>query len=102
MNFTVETDFTLYASEWKEKIASRLFAYALVGYTASIKRGYDYVNDVYKKETFYNDAVASLGFGFDFTFFGHLSIPVQFGFMGTFPQDTQIGFCGGIGLRYAW
>ena len=59
-------------------------------------------NDVYKKETFYNDAVASLGFGFDFTFFGHLSIPVQFGFMGTFPDDPQVGFCGGIALRYTW
>lgn len=104
MNFTVETDFTLYASEWKEKIASRLFAYALVGYTACITKSYDYNSSTpsLKTETFVSNAVASLGFGFDFTFFGHLSIPVQFGFMGTFPQDTQIGFCGGIGLRYAW
>ena len=102
MNFTVETDFTLFSSEWKDKIASRLFAYALAGYTATLERGYDYINDVPKKEKFHSNAVASLGFGFDFTFFGHLSVPVQFGFMGTFPQDTQVGFCGGIGLRYAW
>lgn len=102
MNISLQTDFTLYENEWRDKIASRLFAYALAGYTANIERGYDYVNDVQKKEEFHQNAIASIGFGFDFIFFEHLSVPVQFGFMGSFPNDTRIGFCGGVGIRYAW
>ena len=102
MNLTVETDFTLFETEWKDKISSRLFAYALAGYDARIKRTYDYELDKKVSEDFISNAIASVGFGFDFIFFGHLSVPVQFGFMGTFPNDTKVGFCGGIGIRYSW
>ena len=103
-NLTVETDFTLYENQWRDKIASRLFAYALAGYDARYERSYDYSKDDagIKTEKMHNNAIASLGFGFDFIFFDHLSVPVQFGFMGTFPDDPQVGFCGGIGLRYSW
>ena len=102
-NFTVETDFTLFENNWKDKICSRLFAYAMVGYTGYIERTWDYGEpESTKTETMHNNAVASAGFGFDFIFFEHLSVPVQFGFMGTFPDDPLVGFCGGVGLRYAW
>ena len=104
-NITVETDFTLFENQWRDKIASRLFAYAMLGYDARYERTYTYPDGAehpVKIEKFHNNAIASLGFGFDFIFFDHLSVPVQFGFMGTFPDDTQVGFCGGIGLRYSW
>ena len=102
MNLTVHTDFTLYETDWRDKICSRLFAYALAGYDARIARTYDYENDKKKTETFVSNAIASAGFGFDFIFFDHLSVPVQFGFMGTFPNEPKVGFCGGIGVRYSW
>ena len=104
-NFSVETDFKLYETNWRDKVASRLFAYALAGYMADSEYSYDYSvenPESTKKLKKSNDAVASLGFGFDFIFFEHLSVPIQFGFMGTFPDDPQVGFCGGIGLRYSW
>ena len=103
-NVTVETDFTLYENNWRDKICSRLFAYSMVGYTGKLERtwNYDAPEGSQKKEKLHNNALASLGFGFDFIFFDHLSVPIQFGFMGTFPDDTQVGFCGGIGIRYAW
>ena len=103
-NFTVETDFTLFENNWKDKICSRLFAYGMVGYVGQLERTWDYekAEGSQKTEKMHNNALASLGFGFDFIFFDHLSVPIQFGFMGTFPDDTQLGFCGGIGLRYAW
>ena len=103
-NITVETDFTLFENQWREKICSRLFAYAMTGYTGKYERSYDYSQSEtgIKIEKMHNNAIASLGFGFDFIFFDHLSVPVQFGFMGTFPDDTQVGFCGGVGLRYSW
>ena len=75
----------------------------MLGYDSRFERTYDYSKDpVDKTEKFHNNALASVGFGFDFIFFGHLSVPVQFGFMGSFPDDPQVGFCGGIALRYAW
>ena len=103
-SFTVETDFTLFENNWKDKICSRLFAYAMAGYVGVYERtwNYDAPEGSQKTEKMHNNALASLGFGFDFIFFDHLSVPIQFGFMGTFPDDTQVGFCGGIGLRYAW
>ena len=104
-SFTVETDFKLYETNWRDKVASRLFAYALAGYMGSIVYEYDYTNenpDSTKKKVTSNDAVTSIGFGFDFIFFDHLSVPIQFGFMGTFPDNPNVAFCGGIALRYTW
>ena len=105
MSFTVETDFTLFENNWKDKISSRLFAYGLVGYAGKLDHtwSYDELSEgSTKTDTIHNNAVLSAGFGFDFIFFDHLSVPVQFGFMGTFPDDPQVGFCGGIALRYTW
>ena len=104
INITVETDFTLYENNWKDKICSRLFAYGLVGYEGKMERTWEYGDPFGEKstDTMHNNAVASAGFGFDFIFFDHLSVPVQFGFLGTFPDNPQVGFCGGIALRYTW
>lgn len=102
-SFTVEGDFTLFENTWKDKISSRLFAYGMLGYTGTYERSYEYAEPESKKiEKMHNNALASVGFGFDFIFFDHLSVPIQFGFMGTFPDDPQVGFCGGIALRYTW
>ena len=106
MNLTVETDFTLFENTWKDKISSRLFAYGMVGYLGFIDRSYNYnfeeTRSEKQSEKMHNNAVASVGFGFDFVFFDHLSVPLQFGFMGTFPDDPQVGFCGGVAVRYSW
>lgn len=107
MNVTLESDFTLFENNWKDKIGSRLFAYGMVGYIGRMERSYEYVDgsSSYQSkqiEKMHNNMTASLGFGFDFIFFEHLSVPIQFGFMGTFPDDPQLGFCGGVGLRYSW
>ncbi len=102
-SFTVEGDFTLFENTWRDKISSRLFAYGMMGYTGTYERSYEYAEPESKKiEKMHNNALASVGFGFDFIFFDHLSVPIQFGFMGTFPDDPQVGFCGGIALRYTW
>ena len=109
-NFTVETDFNLYETTWKEKVSSRLFAYGMVGYIGSLAyEAPDYsVSEqennptAAKNPQMSNDVVLSAGFGFDFIFFDHLSLPIQFGFMGTFPDNPNVSFCGGIALRYTW
>ena len=106
MNVTFETDFNLFETSHEAKVGSRLFAYGLAGYEATIHREYHYnegssQTEKQEEEVLHN-ALLSIGFGFDFIFFNHLSVPIQFGFMAKFPNRPNIGFCGGTALRYSW
>lgn len=104
ITFTAQTDFTLYKADWNRCISSRLFAYILGGYNGKIVQTYEYTETAttLASSEFQNNAIASAGFGFDFIFFDHLSVPIQFGFMADFPYSPHIGFCGGAALRYSW
>lgn len=97
-NVTLETDFTLFETNWRDKVGSRLFAYVLAGHEGRLEKD-SYESD---KTHFSADAIVSAGFGFDFIFFDHLSVPFQFGYLATFPSKPNVGFCAGIGLRYCW
>jgi len=103
---TTEVDFTLYEEDWFKNCSSRLFAYTLIGSVGDIFRDSNYNSErgetTYEPPVFRPDFVASVGFGFDFIFFKHLSVPFQFGFIGSLPNTKSIGFCGGTGLRYSW
>ena len=105
-NITFETDFNLFETSHETKVGSRLFAYALAGYDLSLHREYQYSSNssksTLKEEELKHNAIVSIGFGFDFLFFNHLSVPIQFGFLGKFPTDPHVGFCGGTALRYSW
>ncbi len=106
-NFTVEPNFTLFETAWKDKVCSRLFAFGLLGYDYAKKNETHWDDTVYKRVVDstknQHSFIAGAGFGFDFTFFGHLSVPIEFGFMGTL-NDTEpnVGFCAGIAVRYSW
>lgn len=103
-----ETDFKLFETTWKEKVSSKLFAYGLFGYKCFGEREYIYPNKtayddpIDVNDTFYQNIFAGLGFGFDFIFFDHLSVPIQFGFIGEFPYNLNIGFSAGVSIRYTW
>lgn len=103
-NVNTEVDFTLYEDTIGKICTSRLFAYGLVGNSGYYICPSEYRDDgwVQLPGSWQQDLVVSVGFGFDFVFFKHLSIPCQFGFIGNFPYDASAGFCGGAGLRYSW
>ena len=106
-NFTVEPVFTLFETTWKDKVCSRLFAYGLAGYDYTMKNESHWDDITYKRVVdstkHQHSLIAGAGFGFDFIFFGHLSVPIQFGFMGNLnDSDSNIGFCAGIAVRYSW
>ena len=106
-NFVVEPDFTLYQTSWNNKVSSRLFAFGLAGYDFTQKSNghYDDTLSRYVQDQVTNthSLIAGAGFGFEFIFFGHLSVPLQFGFTGTLNQDDPfLGFGGGIAVRYSW
>ena len=106
-NITLEPDFTLYETNWNDKVASRLFAFGLAGYDFQMNTesiwDEDHLHKLGEETKMIHSAVAAAGFGFDFIFFGHLSVPIQFGFMGILnTENPNVGFCGGIALRYGW
>lgn len=106
-NFTVEPNFTLFETAWKDKVCSRLFAFGLLGYDYAKKNETHWDDTVYKRVVDstknQHSFIAGAGFGFDFTFFGHLSVPIQFGFMGNINgTDPNVGFCAGTAIRYSW
>ena len=106
-NFVVEPDFCLYQTSWNDKVSSRLFAFGMIGYDyqQNVSYHYDRTLDeqVADPKTDKDSLIVGAGFGFDFIFFGHLSVPLQFGFTGTLePEDPFLGFGGGIAIRYSW
>ena len=105
-NFVLEPDFKLFETSWNGKVCSRLFAFGLLGYEFSEKSYYHYDEtihtNIYDKTSYEHGLIVGAGFGFDFIFFGHLSVPIQFGFTGTIDKDPFVGFGGGIALRYSW
>ena len=105
-NFVVEPDIKLFETTWNGKVCSRLFAFGLLGYEFSEKSSYHYDEGVheyiYDKSSIEHGLIVGAGFGFDFIFFDHLSVPIQFGFTGTIDKDPFVGFGGGIALRYSW
>jgi len=60
----------------------------------------NYTADYTKDSGLLADAMLGIGFGFDFMLFDHISIPLQFGFEGEFPNEISAGFCIGTGIRY--
>lgn len=99
-NFNAEMQYKLFQTNMGEKNASVLYAWVLAGGKGNSTDWYDEsAGKRVNGETLFN-ATLGLGFGFDFNFINHLSVPIQFGFMGTFPNTLAAGFAIGTGVRY--
>ena len=46
------------------------------------------------------DAIFGFGFGTEIISWKHLSLPIEVGFAGGFPNDPAFGFCSSFGLRF--
>ncbi len=110
-NLIGEVDFTVFEEAWNEKhwknnVTSRLYIYLLGGHKGTLSGDYYYDEDsgsyIDEPAKYHAATVLSAGFGFDFVLFDHLSMPVQFGYIGQFPYETEAGFCVGTGVRYSW
>jgi hypothetical protein len=103
-NIGAEFQYRLYDTSWGTRTGTCLYAWMLAGHRGFIKNTYSWAVETESSEktgsNYYADAIAGIGFGFDIMFVNHLSIPVQFGFMGQFPNEPAVGFAFGSGLRY--
>lgn len=106
LNYEMSAQFLLKLYESTLGGANRtcLYAWTLVGH-----HGYEdsdsYYDDATEKwvnteSVFYPNAQAGIGFGFDATLLNHLSVPIEFGFLGEFPNQAKCGFVFGSGIRY--
>lgn len=106
VNANLQVKYSLIEGDFNEHFSSRLYAYGIVGYTGWSSTTYDYLNFDYPQgesiTTYYNDIFTSLGFGIDFILIDHLSLPINFGFAGRFPERISAGFCLGTGIRYSF
>ncbi|MCK9169102.1 MAG: hypothetical protein M0P01_01660 [Treponema sp.] len=103
-NIAAEFQYRLYDTTWGTRTGTSLYAWLLAGHRGFIQNSYSWSDETESSEKtdslYYADVIAGIGFGFDIMFVNHLSIPVQFGFMGQFPTESAIGFSFGTGLRY--
>jgi len=106
LNYNVSAQFLLklFETEFGERTGTCLYSWLLVG-----NHGYDDSTSVYNETTgdyeysnveFVTNIQAGIGFGFDIMFLNHLSVPIEFGYMGEFPNDMTWGFVFGTGIRY--
>ena len=105
-----ELQLKLFETPFGKRSGSVLYAWFLGGYHGFTKEKWidpvgnyedaDYVPGYYSNDGYHSNAILGLGFGFDIMFLNHVSIPIQFGFSGEFPNDTSAGFCVGAGVRY--
>lgn len=101
-NVSLQLTYSLIESQFGNHFGSRFFAYALGGYSGYGENVKSNDAKAENKIVYSHNALVSLGFGFEFLMFDHLSIPLTFGFAGEFPNDPAAGFCLGAGVRYAF
>lgn len=105
-SIAVEPQIMLFETAISEKTAVRLFAWGLVGYhgyseaewisSSESETGTGY----YKNKGYFNNVNLGLGAGFEFMFLKRMSIPIEFGFVGAFPNDSYTTFTVGSGIRF--
>lgn len=109
-SLSCELHLKLFEAPFGKKSGSTLYAWFLGGYHGKTGNEYiaskgtwgepDYVEGYYEPTGYLSNAILGLGFGFDIMFLNHISIPIQFGFSGEFPNTKSAGFCLGAGVRY--
>lgn len=97
-NVSAELNLKLYETPMGNRSATILYAWFLGGHKGFAENRY--IDGDYKSSGYLCDFTLGLGFGFDIMFMNHISIPIEFGFAGEFPNAPNAGFVIGTGIRY--
>ncbi len=90
LNFFGQLQWALYTASTKN-LDTRLYAWVLGGCVVQhdvAMTGMDV------------DGIAGAGFGFDINLYKHISIPVEFGYLGVAPANPNLAMVGNFGIRY--
>lgn len=97
---------TVYGNTVSNELAGRLYTWAAIGHHGFIKTTQSWNSSTletdYDDEKYSANAVVGLGIGIEVILFEHFSIPLQFGFVGEFPNEPGLGFSFGSGIRYRY
>ncbi len=111
---SAEFQVRLFESAISEKTAIRLFGWCLAGYYGHNDIDYDYIKpigtegtesyvkgyNVYSDSGLLSSVTLGIGFGFELMILKRISIPLEFGFAGSFLDDPGLSFSVGSGLRF--
>ena len=101
-NVSLQFKYSMINSDFGDHFGSRFYAYAVAGYNGWSISKWDSDTYEYVATEYFNDVFVSLGFGIEWLLIDHLSLPLNFGFAGRFPENPTAGFCMGTGIRYSF
>jgi len=97
--------FNIYENPLSEKTGVNFYGWLLGEYKGYNDLKYVYPSNentqgYYDPSGYLQQFSLGAGFGFEFMFWKHLSIPLEFGYAGTISKDPWMGFVIGSGLRF--
>ena len=97
-SFEAQIQKLFYVFDFGKSSTSHFFVWANVGFNSNERMYRNEDDSITYKYT--PNGFAGLGFGFAVDFIGHISIPVQFGIICTYPKSFSVGMTSGISLLY--
>ncbi len=95
--------YRVYGHKFTDRLSSQLYTWFLLGHLGYM----DWVSSLSEDGVYSSsvgdyraDYLVGLGIGIEVIFSEHLSIPLDFGYVGEFPNDLLISFSFGSGIRY--
>lgn len=99
VNVNAEFDYMLFSSAFSTHTGMKLYAFLEAGYFGGFDNRYNLTTSNYDYSTF-NNLITAVGFISEFDFFEHIAIPLKFGFGGTLPYESSLGFVFGSGIKF--
>ncbi|HCM27459.1 MAG: hypothetical protein A2Z99_05790 [Treponema sp. GWB1_62_6] len=99
--------YRVFGEDYSRWFSGQLYVWGLAGHVGYILNDYesdpDSENDgEYVTLPYVGDAVAGAGIGIETILFEHFSVPLEFGYIGQLPNDPNLQFSFGGGLRYRY
>jgi hypothetical protein len=92
----------VFGEDFAPWFSGQLYLWALAGHVGYIPMIYNSQTQVTSQGPFVGAALAGLGIGIEVILFRHFSAPFEVGYIGQFPNDTQVQLSFGGGFRYRY
>ena len=103
-NVNITANINIFNFEWGDRSGSRFGAFFLAGHRGFYGdvSEYKYSYNGPDKTGYFPNVVFAAGLEIEFLVWQRISMPVQLGFSGEFPNFPTAGVCFGTGLRYVF
>jgi hypothetical protein len=100
----IQGTWRVFAEDYSSVVSGQLYLWALGGHIGYIRTEYveDGTTGSYEPEPYVPSALAGFGIGIELVLFRHFSLPLEFGYVGQFPNESALQFGAGAGFRYRY